>query len=206
MPNKFFVHIIESPAPEDLLEGRTEGKMLGSFLELTDIPFLYNLVVDEIRLKEALTTRISNGVEQFHGVKPIIHISSHGVEGGIQLTDQREKGEFIPWSELGEMLMPINGQFDGGIGICMSCCGGADAKSMAEVMSAKKIPMVWVIGPTKNLSWSEGALAFAVFYHRFQQGSGTDELIKAMNSTTGNGSFIFHHARKIQQTYALRNL
>jgi hypothetical protein len=200
MQNKFYVHIIESPAPEDLLEGRTEGKMLGSFLELTGIPFLYNLAVDKKRLKEALTARISNGVQQFDAAKPIIHISSHGDEEGIQLTSQREEGETIPWLDLGDMLLPINRQFDG-IWVCMSCCGGGHAKNMAEVINAKRIPMAWVIGPTENLSWSEGALAFAVFYHRFQQGAERDELLEAMNATTGNGSFIIHHAPKVQRDY-----
>lgn len=40
-----FVHIIESPSANDILEERTEGKALGEFLRLAKIPYCYNLVL-----------------------------------------------------------------------------------------------------------------------------------------------------------------
>lgn len=197
---KFFVHIIESPSPEDLLDGQTEGVMLSAFLKLTGIPFLYNLVVDRERLLEALQNRITEGVEQF-GAKPLIHISAHGGEDGIQLTGQREARACLPWSDLGRMLGPINRDFDG-VTLCLSCCGGAHAKQMAEMLSANRLPMAWVVGTTKKPHYDDAALAFAVFYYLFRRGRPMDQIIKAMNTVSKEGGFAVHDAKKVQKEYS----
>ena len=80
MSDKFYVHIVESPAPYELLDGITEGKALCSFLDIADIPYLYNLVVDLDHFKKAMTDRVSEGINK----SPIQLVSAIAWVAGIE--------------------------------------------------------------------------------------------------------------------------
>lgn len=103
MNDKFFVHVVESPSSVDLLDGRTEGRVLLEALGLSDVPATYNLVTSRATLKEALGNRLVDAMGSWKRF-PILHFSLHGSAEGISLTDC----EFISWRDLRELLLPIN--------------------------------------------------------------------------------------------------
>jgi hypothetical protein len=53
-----FVHIVESPSPADLLDSRTEGKVLSEALDLAGIKRFYNLATNEEMFKKAIWDRL----------------------------------------------------------------------------------------------------------------------------------------------------
>jgi hypothetical protein len=184
---KFYVHIVESPSPQDLFEGRTEGQILKSFLDLSGIPCEYCLVVDKSRLEEALTSRVLEAVNK-HDAKPILHFSCHGNENGIQLTNQSGTQEYVPWENLAEWVALNNKQFDG-IGVCMSSCSGLTGKKMAHVIDPRHVPMHWIVGTSKKFDYPDGALAFCAFYRGFQKDVPMDKLLPSIRIASGIDDF-----------------
>ena len=204
-PNQlsFYVHIIESPSPENLLDGYTEGRMLCSFLELAQIPCVYNLAVDRTQFTEAMTNRLVQGV-QFFNLQPILHFSMHGSHDGIQLTHQREVGEVLKWSDLAESIKPINQAMGGGLGICMSTCGGSHGRKMAEVFRKEDVPMGWIVGSSASVNFCDAALAFCAFYRGIQRGADFGGLIPAVRAASGIDDFAVEFGHLIHEQYAQR--
>lgn len=198
--NRFYVHIVESPSPDDLLDGRTEGNTLRSFLKLAEIPCQYNMVVNRRLLDMALTNRIAEGVEEFE-LPPIIHFSAHGNGDGLQLTDQRDAQKLVPWANLRGLLLPIH-QAANGVGVCISSCGGLFGRKMAQVTTPDQIPMSWVVGSETAMDYADAALAFAVFYRRFWEGAEEKELIAAMRAASGISDFKLEYGHVVQQSHA----
>lgn len=90
-----FVHIIESPAPEDLVEDRCEGRILGEALSIAGIQHVYSLAVNRDMFVYSITNRLLDAVMKFQSA-PILHVSAHGNVEGITLTS----GEQITWRRL----------------------------------------------------------------------------------------------------------
>jgi hypothetical protein len=84
--DRFFVHIIESPADFDLLDGRTEGRVLLEALNLSSVPAAYSLVTTRTTLDEALGNRLIQAADYYKRI-PILHLSLHGNSQGIELTE-----------------------------------------------------------------------------------------------------------------------
>lgn len=199
MTNAFFVHIVESPAPSDLFDGRTEGNTLASFLNLAGIPNCYSLAVDHEHFSKALGERLTQAIG-YCGLPPIIHISAHGNDMGIQLTDQRKDGGILKWEQLREIIKPVH-QGMNGVGVCLSTCGGAFGRRMAEVITAEEIPMAWVAGAGGKISYSDAALGFAVFYRSLQRGLSDADIVSAVRAASGTSDFEVHFASQVQQEF-----
>ena len=80
---------------------------------------------------------------------PIVHISAHGDENGIQLSDGTE----ISWKNMRTVLLPINKALKGLLLLCMSACKGFAACVMA--MEAGELPFMAVIGTHETPTWSD---------------------------------------------------
>jgi len=195
----FFVHIVESPSPRDLLDGRTEGLMLASFLDLAHIPHTYNLAVDHEHFRVSLGERFE---QVFHEIQlpPVIHLSSHGNKNGIQLTHQRTKGEIIEWKELAEILSGIR-QMAGQFGLCMSTCGGRHARQMAKVIRPADVPFSWVAGSETTVSYCDAALAYAVFYRGLQKDQTQEALVESTRIATGLSDFSVELGEDIRKQF-----
>ena len=201
MPNKFYVHIVESPSPDELLDGITEGKALCSFLDIAKIPYSYNLAVDLNHFKIAMGDRIWESITKYQ-VWPILHLSAHGGQDGIQLTNQRDTGQFLSWSELATYLRPIHDKLKGGIGVCMSCCGGAYGTQMAKVIFRNLIPFNWIVGTSTVVAVPDIALAYSIFYRRFHSGVSGQPLIDAVRVGSGITDFSIWKGEFIQTEYS----
>ncbi|MFC1675091.1 hypothetical protein ACFL1K_04330 [Candidatus Omnitrophota bacterium] len=180
---RFFVYIIESPSPNDLLNDRSEGKLLTKALELALINSKYNLVVNENTFSEALQIRLYQAMSNTEGT-PILHFSSHGNKDGIGLTN----GGFISWEKLKELLIPVNKALRGALVICMSSCEGFRGCRMA-MTEGGDFPFFGLIGPKGTPVWSDTAVAFVTFYHLFFKGKSVVEAVKAMRIASGENHF-----------------
>lgn len=179
----FRVYIIESPSPVDLYHKISEGELLSRALSLAGIPSTHRLTVNLEAFKASLTIGLQEHLNQADALPPILHISAHGSREGIQLTS----GEVVNWTELRDLIMPINKALNGNLILCMSSCEGFNACRMA--MSEGDIPFLGIIGHSGKPTWSDTAIAYATFYHLLAKGHYMQEAVKAMKSASGDSGF-----------------
>jgi hypothetical protein len=191
------VYVVESPAPQDLLMENQEGNALHAALRQARIPCRYYLATNKEMFVQAL--KFIAG-QRLHAVKNnyppqqiALHISAHGNEDGIVLTDQ----EFIRWDELHASLLDFARQalayFEeakvSSIILCMSSCVGLAAAKMGE---KEERPFMTLVAPCRNVLWSDCLVSFLTFYNLFLlKNLPCIEAIRGMNSAAGIGD-LFH--------------
>lgn len=180
-----FVYVIESPAGRDLLDGRTEGRVLTETLRLAGIPHWYSLASDRAMLSEALGHRLGEAWKH-HQKIPILHLSMHGSADGVALTS----GEFVSWHDLRELLLPMIRAMQGGLLVCMSSCFGSSGSRMA--MYADNEPHFWaLVGNSASPTWADAAIAYASFYHLFFKGFNIKVCVDSMKVAGGDHNFMY---------------
>ncbi len=187
MAIKGFVYVIESPAPHDLLDGRTEGRVLTEALLLAGIPHWYSLASDRAMLLESLGNRLREA-SRHHNNKllPILHLSMHGSHQGVALTN----GEFISWYDLRGLLLPLVQAMQGSLLVCMSSCFGSAGCRMA--MYQDNEPHFWaLVGNTASATWADAAIAYISFYHLFFKGFDIKICVDSMKVASGDHNFTF---------------
>jgi len=194
---KFFVYIIESPSSKDFYEGRSEGDLIEKAVSLNSIPCILKVIVSKETLKDALKTGIYEGMVKNKNLLPIIHLSAHGSQEGVQLTDKN----VLKWSELRDFFKPINKSFNGNLLLCMSSCRGFGACRMSMHETDTEYPFWGVIGNNTEPLWSETAVAYATFYHHMAMGNTLDSSVEAMKVASGNKEFIFITAKDARDAY-----
>jgi hypothetical protein len=181
-----FVFIIESPAAPDLLDGRTEGRVLSESLRIAEIPHWYSLAVDKRMFSEALGNRLAEAWRQY-GRLPILHLSMHGNADGISLTS----GEFMSWNELRIFLLPLIRAMRGGLLVCMSSCFGGAGCRMAMYLDNE--PCFWaLVGNKDSATWADAAIAYSAFYHLFFKQISLDICVASMRIASGDQNFEVH--------------
>ena len=194
---KAFVYVIESPSDIDLLDGRTEGRSLCEALKLAEIPHAYTLITTKNALKVSLKERLIETLEKYPNQSPVLHLSMHGNNEGISLTDTA----FIKWSELREILAPLTNGMEGGLLICMSSCNGSAGLSMA-MHEDKDHPFWALVGNTQTTVWADAAIAYITFYHWFFKGGTVKECVERMRAASGDENFISQYGQSIKQDWA----
>jgi hypothetical protein len=179
-----FVHIVESPSAEDLLNGRTEGRVLSESLALAGIDHCYQLAINRNAFIEAVTTRVVDAYARFNA-PPLLHISAHGDGDGLELAS----GEFIKWEELRGYIGPLREAMSERLVVALSACRSGGGCRMA--MNTQLDPPFWaLIGHTGKPTWSDAAVAFVAFYHNLFKGHGIPECVAAMKAASGDPQFI----------------
>lgn len=194
MRDRAFVHIIESPSDEDLLDGRTEGNSLASALDLAGIRRCYNLVTTEKSLQIALYNRLFSEIQQT-GMFPILHLSMHGNTGGIGLTDDT----VIAWDKLCQLIMPIQQflqEFSLNLLICMSSCHGSFGSRMAQIKRGD-IPFEFLIGNRDSVPWDDASVAYITFYHLLFKGLDLQSCCTRMKLASGNNKFEIYNGEEV---------
>lgn len=186
-----FVHVIESPGSIDLLDGRTEGRSLCAFLDLAEIPNTYCLATDTETFNLAITERMVKAVQK-HSAFPIIHISAHGNEDEIALTNN----DRIAWNKLGPFFQTINTQMNHNLLVCFSSCYGTSATKTA--IYANTLPMALLIGCEGEVNWHQAVIAYVTFYNHFLKiGSDLKKAVEAMNIACGRSDFKNYNVDKL---------
>ena len=180
-----FVHIIESPSSTDLMDGRTEGRVLSEVLRLAAIPYCYNLTVDRAVLSDALWPRLLEARET-HGREPILHLSMHGNAEGVALTS----GEFLSWNNLRGLLRPLVAAMQRGLLVCMSSCFGSAGCRMA-MYTDNEPHFRALVGNSASATWADAAIAYASFCHPFFKGMPLETCVESMKVASGDRNFVF---------------
>lgn len=191
-----FVHIIESPSADDLLDGRTEGRALSEVLNLAEIPYYYNLVTNLETLSTALDTRLIEAFEYFKQQPPILHLSMHGNQDGVVLTDNT----FILWADLQALLAPLTNAMQGELLICMSSCFGSTGCRMAMHEGADQ-PFLALVGNNNSVLWEDAAVAYVTFYHLLFKGIAIDECVKRMKLASNDNNFAVWSGHEVKAVW-----
>jgi len=194
---KFFVYIVESPSALDLYNGRHEGTMLRQSLQLSQISAIDHLAVTKEAFKAALLIGLPEAMKLHSALIPIIHISAHGDDNGLQLAD----GSRIDWHELKVLLQPINKALNGFLLVCMSCCKGYFGVRMAMEIHDEDAPFFALIGNHDSPTWSETSIGFCTLYHLVNKGETVMDAVKCMNAAAGVTSFAGEKAEDTKKNY-----
>lgn len=194
---KFFVYIVESPSSADLYTGRSEGHLIQEAVNLNAIACVLRTVANRETFNMALSVGLAETMKVFVGLCPVIHISAHGSQDGIQLTD----GEIVTWSELRRWLLPINKALNGLLLVCMSSCYGYAGIRMAMELQDQAYPYFALIGNSQTPTWPETAVAFTTFYHLFANGHLVGNAVSAMRTASGNQTFFLERAQASKEGY-----
>lgn len=178
----FFVHMIESPSPDDLLKSQWEGTLLREALRIAGISQYYNLAVNKETFLEAIRERLSDAIKNYGF--PVLHISAHGDIDGLALTN----GTFIKWKEMRELLIPLNKAMKGKLLICISSCEGFAGCRMAMEIDGER-PFYALCGPTGKPTWAESAIAFMTFYYHLSKKKTGPGALSAMKVASGYNGF-----------------
>jgi len=194
---KFFVYIIESPSSKDIYIGRSEGDLIKKAVSLNRIPCASKVVVSREPLINALKIGIYEEMLKHKNLLPVIHLSAHGSESGIQLTDS----SILLWKELRDYFKPINKAFNGNLLLCMSSCQGSNSCKMSMQENDDEYPFWAVVGNSTEPLWSETAIAYATFYHHVALGNSLEEAIKTMKIASGNNDFTLIRSKVARDAY-----
>ncbi len=194
---KFFVFIIESPSPVDLYHGRSEADLLRRAIGLNLIRCASRIAINLESFVAAIRVGLHEEMSANPGLVPILHISAHGFQEGIQLSS----GEIIDWVALRGLLKPVNQALNGTLFVCMSTCEGYSGSRMAMVMEDPDHPFYAMVGNGGKPTWSETAVAFASFYHLIASGHYVPDAVAAMCVASGNQDFFVTTAEEAKQGY-----
>lgn len=195
MKLKGYVHIVESPSANDLLDGRTEGRLLSEALQLAGIPYQYNLATNSSTFERCFRERLLTGM-QAHQSHPMFHLSMHGNRDGVALTDK----SFLDWAALRRIIAPVSNATTNGLLLCMSTCHGAEAKRIA-VETVDEVKLWALVGPLAEASWSDSAIAYTAFYHRFFKGASIEDAVAAMRAAAGTETFTLIHGEHLRESW-----
>ena len=195
---RFLVYIVESPSPEDLYSGRTEGDVLARTLGLAEIPREYRLALTKDLFRVALGSDVQDALVrhgQGHPIPPhlILHVSAHGNQQGIMLTS----GEFIDWREFGDIVGPVHELVRDTLVVCMSSCEGFAA--LLSALADGPPPFLVVVGPVGKPTWSDTTAGYVAFYHVFEKTLDPARALDALNAASGFPSFRLVTAATVRQ-------
>lgn len=203
------VYIIESPSPEDLFEGRCEGKALSEALRLADTDVSYMLAPSHEMFKRALYFVIEDFFDKSDKwtAMPIIHVSAHGDVDGIHLTDD----DYFGWEDFRQALAEINEKIGyvphmhdkvskniSRITLCFSSCDGYNGYN---IHASDPCPFQFLVGPISAVSWTDSLTAYQVFYHAANHRERPlTEAVNLMNTAAGlNSVFQFYESPELDR-------
>jgi hypothetical protein len=192
------IYMVESPSPDDLYRGTNEGDALARTLSLAEINVVYYLAVSEETFQQALDDIVIRINNENRTAMPFIHISAHGYEDGLELTD----GGTLFWEQITKKLEQVSelvGLLDPGIpgigglpriNLSLSSCG---AFSNYKRVAGDKIPVQTVLGPNIDVGWCQSLIGFTTFFYQaFILRRAFQDAVVAMNAASGNiGQQIF---------------
>lgn len=186
---QFEVLIIESRSPQDIYDGRLEAEALEKTLKLQGVKSKKFEVINKDYLAKALTLAANEHVKY-------VHISAHGSESGIALTD----GSFVSWKELDEIAWPHLKDTC----LCFSSCDVG--KGAETIFNHHKSFCNAIVAPVRPVYWGESLVAFSALYLRAQsKNSSTAQDTKVLNHIVGAGTFKLIESPYKKTTYTIGN-
>ncbi len=194
---EFFVYIVESPSAIDVYHGRSEGERVASTLRLDGVPCVTRTAINNEAFVAALRVGLPEAMKVFPGRYPVLHLSAHGSNAGIQLSS----GQVIGWQDLRELLVPINQSLNGALLLCMSACEGYSACQMAMREDDSPHPYFVMVGNCGTPTWSDTAVAYLAFYHLLAKDRHIPDAVEAMSAASGDPNWLTESAEESKQGY-----
>lgn len=168
------VVIIESRSYLDIYKNTHEGKTLQEVLRMQGVSADYYEVTTKEQLAEALSFAVEESVKY-------VHISAHGCKDGFALT---KESDFIDWYEFDKLAWPhLKNK-------CIAFSSCDVGKGVGAIFNRHKTLCNAVIAPVREILWSEGLVAYSVFYHQAAKLDSTiDNDLRLLNSITSPGTF-----------------
>lgn len=193
----FFVYIVESPSASDIYHGRSEGNVVAQALALDGIPCVTRTAISPEAFTAAFRIGLPEAMKSYPDRFPILHISAHGGQGAVQLSNRH----IVDWDNLRDLLVPINQSLDGILILCMSACEGYFAGMMAMNEDDSPHPYLAMIGHKGKPTWSDTAVGYLAFYHRLCKGGRISDAIKGMRAASGDDDWVLELAEDTKSGY-----
>lgn len=197
MSSNFFVYVIESPSAPDIYHGRGEGEVLIQLLKLSGTASALRRTINRDAFYTSLQVGLNDEIGKFAPARPLLHISCHGSNEGIQLSS----GDQVTWAELASLITPINKALGGQLVIAMSCCEGYSGIQMAMTTEDGPLPFLALVGSTGKPTWADSAIAFSAFYHLLNKNIHVRDAVQAMNTASGCNDFRVQWAEQSKQGF-----
>lgn len=196
MSTDFFVHVVESPSSDDLLDGHLEGRVLYQALCASRIDASYMVAATKEAFWKAIGERLLDriGLDGFQRW-PILHLSAHGSPSGLQLTNS----DPLKWSELTNYLRKVNRLLNGTLILAVSSCFGSHA--VQEALSGDQ-PYYAIVGPSQAVPLSDLAIGFSSFYHVLSKTWNLSKAHKAMVAAADNTEFLLFFTEEARRDYS----
>ncbi len=168
------VIIIESRSYEDIYRNIYEGKTLQEVLRIQGVCADYYEVTTKEQLAEVLQFAAEQSVKY-------VHVSAHGSKDGFALT---KESDFIKWNDFDKLAWP---HLKNKCLVFSSCDVG---KGVSAIFDKHITLCNAIVAPVREILWSEGLVAYSVFYHQVAKSHSTIENdLKLLNSITSPGTF-----------------
>ncbi|OGC47110.1 MAG: hypothetical protein A3A94_03645 [Candidatus Portnoybacteria bacterium RIFCSPLOWO2_01_FULL_43_11] len=139
-------------------------------------------------LEKVLTKKEKYAKENI-AIVPILHISSHGSEDGLGLTN----GELMTWDWMKKELAKINSSLGDSLILCMSSCNGFTACSMFMEDYGKLFisqpPYFALIGSIEKPTWDQTIIGYLTFYHHISKELIPNKAVEAMRVASRHKEF-----------------
>ena len=155
------------------------------------------MAINTTTFEAALKVGIADAMRLLPGMIPMLHISAHGHQDGIQLSS----GEVIVWAQLRGLLHPLNTALNNGLLVCLSSCEGYSGTRMAMFPQDEGYPFYAIVANSSKPSWSDTAVAYSTFYHLVGKGEYIRNAVEAMKVASGNDTFWIETAQESRQNY-----
>ena len=194
---KFFVFVVESPSAVDLYLRRSEAEIIKQAVNLNQIHCSVVTAINTSAFEASLKIGLTEAMQAFPGLIPILHISAHGDQEGIQLSSN----EILTWAQLRQLLHPLNSALNNNLLVCLSCCKGYSGTRMAMFLEDEGYPFYAIVANSSKPLWSDTAVAYSTFYHHIAKGNYISDAVDAMRVASGNDTFWFETAQESRQGY-----
>lgn len=173
-PRKLYVCIIESA------KDNVEATLLQDKLACTRISVIVRRADNQRAFQSALQSAMIHFIA-YGASFPVLHISAHGCEKGIRLSNN----DFITWDEFGAA---IGTQLSDRLILCMSTCQGLRSWGMALMEGFPHYLLL--VGSEEKPRWNDTKAGFPVFYQSLAQGKTIDEAIVNLQTFSGQSHFM----------------
>lgn len=194
---RFFVFVVESPSPVDIYHRRSEGEIIQQAVNLNQIPCIVKTAINFQAFDASLKIGLKEAMEAYPGMFPILHVSAHGHQEGIELSS----GELIDWSGLKELFRPVNEALNNNLLVCLSSCEGYSGVRMAMTLDNETYPYFAIVANGEKPLWSDTAVAYSTFYHLLAKGEFITTAVDAMCIASGNNNFFVRTAEDARKGY-----
>jgi hypothetical protein len=184
------VFIIESNYPKDFYAGRLDGVITAQLLGLLGATTKLKYALDLVHFKKSIKEASRGGYD-------VLHISCHGGDDGIALSNNEQ----LDWTQFAACLQE-HGSCPKAL-VMSSCCGASTGVGTA--FSRVTVKPNIIFGSTDERSFDEYAVAWAILYKEFRDGVSREAAQSALKKicSSVHGEFRYRRWSDDEEKYLI---